>query len=106
MGEDELDAETIGKITRDFSRVFDHVAQEPATAEVPGLVSVSVDSSFRVSQVTLANGVLDEELRNRMESAITTVVNQAYEQMTMRHADALRSTVLEFASPPRRGPKE
>ncbi len=105
MTKDDLDAKTINRITRTFAHAFDPVTQEPATGEVAGVLTVSVDSGFRVSRVILAHDLVGDELRARIESAIATATNAAYQQMTTRHADALRATLMEVAPLPKRGPR-
>jgi DNA-binding protein YbaB len=105
MSKDSLDAKTINRITRSFAHAFDSVKEEPATGEVAGVLAVSVDSGFRVSRVSLARDLVGDDLRERIESAIATATNAAYQQMTTRHADALRATVMEVAPLPKHGPK-
>jgi DNA-binding protein YbaB len=98
MNNEPLDPATIEQITRTFAHVFDPVTQEPATSEVAGLLSVSVDSTFRVARVSLASGLVGEEVRGRLEDAIATAVNEAYQAMTLRHADVLQASLLQSGS--------
>lgn len=95
MNQPHLDEEGFRTVREDMLRFFAEKGHSPIEVSVAGLVTVKMDTRFRVSSVAIRGVELQPDELARLEQALVEAINQALQEVTNRNAERLMQAMTK-----------